>query len=351
MTKIGPFSQADAIGWDAAAMLARTVPNVRRRATGFSWSHMAGGLAMVAVGLLGLVGSASLPLDMEVWRILLPSPSIAVLIPGLMLTMWAAPESAVRLVMRAIRHGVAFGRRVTLFLSFAVSVIALAFVAAAESTKLSASEVVSFYIVAFFLVLLGIGMAASTLPYTPAIVSVTTKGCGYCAGRTAMLAWCLACCITGTIVGAAAAHTLSSAAVWPSVTLALLGVFITVFAQRHKDLQTDISNLERSLAALHRELTASVPDSRRLLEACTHIEAALSTKPRGPFTLASQSILDYELEVTFLYLLAQATCLPVSEATSAESSVLQPFFAEIERSAALAGFTWSIRGRLLRSRR
>jgi hypothetical protein len=166
-----------------------------------------------------------------------------------------------------------------------------------------------------------------------------------------MLFWCFGCLVVGTTVGAAAAQFLNSAAIWPSVTLALLGIFIAVFSQRYADLQKTIASVSTSLAAVHRELSGPEASTSALRMYAAELEGALAPKPRGPFVLPRQALFEYELEACLMHLLSTVSGLPVSRATAAETDELRSSLEGSDPQSELAQFAWELRGHLLHPRR
>lgn len=329
-------------------MLATTAPNVRRRPAGSSWAQTMVGLFLLGGGLFGLIGATALP-EMNPLRFAIVSSSVVAFIAGFLLATWAGPEVVVQTMAKVVRFGESIGRIAVRAISAFLSVAALALIGAAETARVAPYRV-SEYVLAFIAGVIAIVTAVSAVSSGSAIVAVRDRNGGYKADRISMIVWCVACGTVGTLVGAVVAHTFSAAAIWPSVTLTLAGLFISVFAQRHKDLQANAIALEKSLADLYQAVRCLPAGDTGLWKAAMDVQSALSVRPWGSHSLAPPPLLSYELKAALLYLIEVTSKLAINGVTDAERAALDRCFGEVDLMFELEQLIWSIRSDLIRVR-
>jgi MFS family permease len=168
----------------------------------------------------------------------------------------------------------------------------------------------------------GTVLATSTLSSGAAIVSATSKVRGYEGRRAALLVISLALFTCGVIVGGGAARYVNAQAVWPSVALAALGLIVGVFAQHHRELNESVDELDLALADLYNELLEEDGDWRELRRAAPRVESAITTRSRGPLSLAPLPIINYDLQICVLHLLAIAAKLPIRGPSAAQAAFI-----------------------------
>ncbi|WP_336629694.1 MULTISPECIES: hypothetical protein [unclassified Microbacterium] len=306
----------------------------------------------VSAGLIGIVGTLIAGQSTKVlglWGLPLIYVTLATTVGGLFLHLWAAPVYAVRFA-KVIRVTSAGLRRTLLWMSCTISLSVLLFLVGTAASPLGKSGLLT------MLGYAGISMyfaGVAVAEGAPAI-SAYTRAYGYRGRRWALLVAALGVCTIAAVVGAIAARFLNAQAVWPAITLAVLGIVVTVFVQQQRELHDAIAGLGFALADLYASLTSADRNDDKLRTAAMKVESAITPRASGPLSITPLPLVDEELRTVMYFLLEVVAGLPIRVVPQAQAQfVLEQLCGEealrTDADVLLAELCWEIRRRLFRS--
>lgn len=333
------------MAWEASRKLAHTLPGARRRAAGPSTPLAWLGVALLVTGFVAVVVAAAvLNAPLGPWVLfpvyaLIPLPML-----GLFIFVWAAPDEFIATATKVVRIVGSGGRRAGLFLSSAISLTVIGFLVAGVKSELPGWALLLLLAFSILGAIVSVGCLSTGTP----VVSVTSDVRGYQGRRWGLLIFSLAVCTVGAVVGAGAGRYLSAQAVWPSVTLAVVGIAVSIFVQHHRDLNDSLDTLDHALATLYLELAKSASDQGQLRSAAIEVESAITVRERGPLSIEPLPLVDDALRTCMYYLLAVVADLPIRVTTEGEAAVLAAHLGGKDPRTLLADLCWEIRRRLSR---